>query len=317
MNLNLTRQSLGGAFVLFTLLLGLFWVRHLCAPLPVEAAVLNPMPLGKLIDVAARGIEWVHSSASLVFVYMTAIRVTRLVVRNLVYQVRTHAFLPLMAVAGFGIFLRDGNTAAVIAVYLLVRGSDYFASTFRRRARAGDLFGGGLMFGLAPLFYAPAAICLIMVLVAMPIYKRNLRETALALVGALLPAFVWFYVVWALGVGFVWPDMGYVLPEMDIMRMVVAGLVAATMLASLVSFVRDARRIRTRAYRIHLYMICFMAVAFAGCRSVGDLPMVAVPVGVVAASWFSRHEGVVPTLAYVLTLAAAIFVNIWEIYLNS
>ncbi len=309
MNLNLTRQSLGSTLVLFTLLMGLFWVRHLSASLPAEAAVANPMPLGRLIDVAARGIEWIHAAVSLIFIYMTAIRVTRLVVRNLVFQVRTHAFLPLLAVAGFGIFIRDGNSAAVVAMYLLTRGSDYFASSFRRTARAGDVFGGGLMFGLAPLFYAPAAFYLIMIPVAMPIYMRSLRETVLALVGALLPAFAWFYILWATERGFVWPDMHYILPEVGIARLVVAGLVVALVMVSLVSFMSDASRIRTRAYRIHLYMICFLVAGLAGWRSAGDLPLVAVPVSVVAASWFSRHDGVVPKAAYLLAILAAVAAN--------
>ncbi len=314
MNGNLTRQSLGGALVLFTLLSGLFWARHLLWPLPAEAAVANPLPLGRLIDGMAHGIEWVHAAVSSVFIYMTAICVTRLVSRNLVFQVRTHAFLPLLVVAGFGIFIREGNSAAVVAMYLLARGSYYFASAYRRRARVGDLFGGGLMFGLAPLFHAPSVVYMVMVIVAMPIYRRNFRETALALIGALLPALTWFYILWATDGEPMWPEMNYVLPGMDIMRMVAAGLVVATVLISLVSFMHDARKIRTRAYHIHLYMLCFLAVGLAGWRSVGDLPMVAVPVSVVAASWFSRHEGLAPTIVYTLTLIAAISVNVWGIY---
>jgi hypothetical protein len=310
MTRNLTRQSLGGTLVLFTLLMGLFWARHFMAPLPAEAAAANTMPLGQLLDRAAQGIEWVHAAISLLFIYMTAICVTRMMSRNLVFQVRTHTFLPLLAVAGFGIFIRDCNAAAVIAMYLLARGSDYFASAFRRHARPGDLFGGGLMFGLAPLLHATAVFYIVLIPLAMIVYMRNLRETVLALIGALLPASTWLYILWATGGDFEWPAMHYnTLPEMDLPRMVATGLLAATVLVSLASFMRDSHRIRTRAHRIHLYMIFFLIIGVAGWRSVGDLPPTAVPAGVVAASWLSRHEGIIPTLFYALTITATIFAN--------
>jgi hypothetical protein len=314
MTFNLTRQSLGGALVLFTFLVGLFWVRHLAAPMASEAAVAHPAPLGALIQKYTHNIEWVHAAASLVFIYMTAICITRLVTRNLVFQVRTHAFLPLLAIAGFGIFIREDNTAAVIAMFLLARGSDYFASSFRRDARPGDLFGGGLMFGLAPLFHAPTTFCLPLILVAMLVYIRSLRETLLSLVGASLPAFTWFYILWITDRKFEWPPMYYTLPEMDITQMVAAGLVATTILMSLLSFLRDARRIRTRAYRIHIYMICFLFVGLAAWHSISDLPLIAVPIGVVAASWFSRHEGIIPTLTYILTITTIIITNIFHLF---
>lgn len=316
MTFNLTRQSLGGTLVLFTLLLGLFWVRHFYAPSVAEAATVNPMPLGELLDMAAHGIEWVHLAVSVVFVYMTAVCLTRMVSRNLLFQVRTFSFLPLLAVAGFGIFIEECNAAAVVAMYLSARGSDYLASSYRRTARPGDLFGGGLMFGLMPLFHASALFLMVLPLLSMPIYKRNFRETALMFTGLLLPAFVWFYVLWATDGVFTWPVMSYVIPALDMMRLVAVGMVAATVLLSLVSFVGDGRMIRTRAYRIHLYLLCFLMLSAAGCRSVGSLPLVAVPLSVVAASWFSRHGGFVPSVVYALTLAVTVFMNLWEIYHN-
>lgn len=313
------RQSLGATLVLFVLLMGLFLGRHLLFPLEgAEDAVANPMPLGATLDRLAKGVEWVHVAVSAAFAFFTAISVTRLVSRNLVFPVRTHVFLPLLAVIGFGIAVRGGNASAVVAMFLLSRGNEYFAAAFRRTARPGDLFGGGLMFGLAVLFYAPAAVWLALIPVAMPIYMRNLREGILALTGALLPLFASCYADWVMGGEFL-TTLTHIadavtarmsVPELSVARLAVAGIVAMMVVVSLVSFASDARKVRTRAYRIHLYMICSLFIGLAGLRSVGDLPLAAIPMSIVGASWFSRHEGVVPTIVYILTLLTAVAANV-------
>ncbi len=319
MRSTITRQPLSTTLVWFSLLVVLFVVRHIMAPLPIEEAVANTMPLGALIDMAANHNEWIHSAISLVFIYFTAISITRLISRNLVFPARTHTFLPLLAITALGICIPTGNGAVSVAAYLLARGSEYFASAFRRTARPGDLFGGGLLFGLTSLLYAPAAIYLVLALVAMPIYMRSLRETMLTMVAALLPIFACCYVYWAMDRPFLEPCMSIrdaltahiAIPDLPLTRIVAAGMVALCVIMSLAAFVADGHKIRTRAYRIHIYMLCYLVVAVAGWRSVNDIMLVAVPMSVVASLWFARREGWVPTVVYLLTVAAAVVANLY------
>lgn len=254
-----------------------------------------------MVDVDAEW-EWAHAVVSVVCAIGAAISVTRMVSRNLVFAVRTHVFLPLMAAAGFGVAIATGNGGAAVAMFLIARGTEFFTSAFRRTAKPGDLFGGGLLLGLAPLVHLSAACYVLLIPVAMVVFMRNLREAVLAMVGAALPAFVWWYVEWATGRGASLEYPRFVLPEWSVSQFIAAGMLVVCALVSLGSLMRDARRIRTRAYRIHIYMVFYLLIGVAGMRSAADLPMVAVPLGVVAAGWFSRHEGIVPRIVYVLTL---------------
>jgi hypothetical protein len=319
---------LGTTLVVFSLLIGLFWVRHLFFPAAAEAPTPNPMPAGAAIQRLLAGREWIEAALSLAFICLVVIVVTRLVSRNLVFATRTHVFLIFFALAGFGLFIRGGNLPAIAATYLVARGSEFFAVSFRRASQPGNLFGGAMLIGLAPLLYAPAAIYAVMVPLAMPIYMRNRREAVVALAGLLLPTFAWAYVWWGLGrpFGELYGLIAQALTTrvaappvdlreaVDILRLASAALIAACTVLSLGSFVIEARQIRTRAYRIHVYMIFLLVVACGGmalpCASVGDLPLIALPVSVVAASWFSRHNGRFSTILYLITILCVVVCNV-------
>ncbi len=287
--MKITRWSLGATLILFVLLVALFWGRHLWN---IEF-----------------GEEWIHAGVSLAAVFMAAYSASRIVLRNLVFAVRTHVFLPLMVIIGFGIIFADEGGGAAVSMFLVTRGGEYFASAFRRTARPGDLFGGGLMMGLAPLACTEAAVFLALIPIAMIVYMRNFRETLLAFTGAALPIFARWYVGWATGEGWTPHFPMLELPELGLRQMILGGLLAAGVVVSLGSFVFDRRRIRTRAYRIHIYLFFWLIVSFAGFRNGGDFALIAVPAGVIAASWFSRHEGVVAQVFYISMLIMAVVAN--------
>lgn len=320
MKFSVIRQSLSGTLVLFCLLAGLFAVRHgVAEAVPAMGAAA---PLGRLMA-GVTGTGWGDMAAALFFALWAAVSITRLVSRNLVFAAKTHTFLPLMAIVSLGIVWQSPMSPAVAAMFLLARGSEYMAAAFRRTSRPGDLFGGGMMPGLAPLVYAPASIFLFMVPLAMMVFRRSKRESALTVVGVLLPVFIAAYWTWARGGAFlsVFTDTADFLmtrqgfePLPPMAALVCGGLAAACVVVSLGSLAADSGTIRTRALRIHVYMVCFLVVAGLGfalpCASWGDLPMAAVPVGVVGASWFSRHDGWIPNVLYILIILSAIVAHV-------
>lgn len=324
MSFSVIRQSLSGTLVLFCLLLGLFAVGHWYGMNSGESGAdwTTVAPLGLLLEHATMTEPWLDTALALFFALATAISVTRLISRNLVFAVRTHTFLPLVAIVGFGLFWGREMAPAAAAMFFIARGSEYFASSFRRTSKSGDLFGGGFMLGLAPLVYAPAAIFLTMIPLAMSIYMRSWRESALAVAGVLLPSFAVAYATWALGGHFmaIFRDAAAILmTQRALVRpplptLVAMGAVVLCTVISLGSLAMERSTIRTRALRIHSYMVCLLVVAGVGfaltCSSWADLPLAAVPVGVVTSSWFSRHEGLVPNILYLLIILSAVVANI-------
>lgn len=334
MKYGITKQPLSVTLVLFSVLALLFWFRHLFIPMAAETAALNPMPFGGAISQWLAPYPYAEAALSLLVLYLTAISVTRLVSRNLLFPARTYVFLILMLIAGYGLFIRSGNLPAVVAAWLTAQASEYFASSFRRTARLSDSFRGALLLGCAPLFYAPATIYLLLMPVAMPIYMRGWRESIVALVGMLFPVFAFSYVTWAAGEPFLalYTDIadtllsrGTLAPLCDvgsaegIARVFTAAMLVVAVLLSIATFVMSARQIRTRAYRIYLYMLLFLLLSVAGlalpCASVGDLPLVAMPVAIVATFYFSRFEGRFPAIIYALTIAGAVVCNLLPIFI--
>ncbi len=333
MRKGITHQPLGITIVLFTLLVLFFQGRHVLSPMAAEAAAANLTPLGSVLGGWFAGLPWIEAVVSVVLILLTAIVITRTVSRNLVFAARTYVFLIFLAVVGYGIFIRSGNLPVVLSAYLLARASECFAAAFRRTAHMYDSFRGAVMLGITPLLYAPAAVYLLLLPLAMPIYMRGWRETAVGFTGLLLPMLVCAYVMWALGNPFTeyftglfaqlsTPGGGLPLTEVaspaEIARTVLVALVAIGVVMSLGTYARNARMIRTRAFRIYLFMIFFMLSAVGGmalpCASVGDLPLLAVPVSVVAAEYFSRYTGATANILYISTLIAAMAYNILLVF---
>ena len=329
MKKGITRQPLGITIVLFSILLLFFHMRHLVSPAPEEAAVPNPAPFGKAVSSWFAGLPYLEMAAGIIIVLLTAIVITRLVSRNLVFPARTYVFLIFFAIAGYGIFIRSGNLPAVFAAYLIAKASENFASAFKRSARMTDSFKGALLLGLAPLFHAPAAVYMLLLPVAMPVYMRGWRETIVGFSGLVLPMLAYSYVMWPLGEPFggyfnglyeslASPGAG--LPFIDIgsaagiARILLILLLAAGVVMSLGTYILNAQMIRTRAFRIYLYMIFFMFAGIGGmflpCASVGDLALLALPVSVVAAEYFSRYTGLASNLIYISTISTAVVYNV-------
>jgi hypothetical protein len=294
-----------------------------------EVVAANLTPLGSAITRWLDGLPWLEAVASIVLILLTAIVITRLISRNLVFPARTYVFLIFLAIIGYGIFIRSGNFTAILSAFLLARASECFAAAFRRTANMYDSFRGALMLGLAPMFYAPATIYIILLPIATLVYMRGWRETVVGFAGLALPILTYSYIRWTSGRPFTeyftdlyaqltTPTIGVSFIDttstVGIARMVLISIVAAGVVVSLWTHIRNAGMIRTRAFRIYLYMICFMLVAIGGimlpCASVGDMPLIALPVSVVASEYFSRYTGTIASIIYISMTLVAMSYNI-------
>ncbi|MCL2562242.1 MAG: hypothetical protein FWE10_08010 [Rikenellaceae bacterium] len=328
---GITRQPLGATMMLFSLLLSLFVWRHLAVE--KVAVVSGAAPFGSAIGPWFAMRPYAGSAVTVILIFLTALVLTRLISRNLVFPARTYVFLIFFVIAGYGIFATLGSVSVVLATYLAAKASESFASAFRRSARMSKSFQGAMLLGIAPLLHAPAAVYALLVPLAMAVYIRGWRETLVAIVGLALPAATYSYIMWAFGVqafgayftalgeslftpvsaGGGFPTVSLTSPtEVAVVALVV--FMAAAVVLSLGAYVLEARRIRTRALRIYVYMALFMFVGVGGlllpCASTADVPLLALPLSVVAAGYFSRHTNLAAGILYVLTILAAVAYNL-------
>lgn len=324
----IARQPLWMTIGIFTLLLGLFWFNHLTS-VPAQVAIFNPAPFGKAINSWLDTSPYIDAAASIIFIYMTALVITRTISRNLVFPARTYVFIILYAIIGYGFFIRTQTLPITISAYLIAKGSEYLAASFRRSVSFSEMFRSGFVFGLAPLFYAPSVVYILLLFIAMPLYMRSVREAAVALAGLLLPILTYSYIMWGAGDPFMQPlvtlwetitDNGGGIPLFDlhssagILRASAATMAIIAIVLSLGSFAVTSHSMRTRAFRVYGFFVFFLIIAviaiFLPGASTGDLPLIAIPTSVVGAHFFSRHQGIPATIIYILLLISIIASNI-------
>ncbi len=123
----------------------------------------------------------------------------RLAASTNLYAVSSCLTIPLYGIAaciaGFG----SEPLAALAACLLLVLAIKNFCRSFGNGYRFDALFRASLYLGLLPLL-RPALLPLVLLLpLAVRIFRRTLREAAVALAGLLLPIAAYSYVNWAAG----------------------------------------------------------------------------------------------------------------------
>lgn len=325
---TIARQPLWVTIAIFTLLLGLFWMNHLTSAAAAQPAIYNPAPFGSAINSWLGAAAYIDAGLSILFIYMTALVITRIISRNLLFPARTYIFLTLYAIIGYGFFMRGNTLPVAISAYLVAKGSEYLAASFQRSTSFRESFRSGIVLGLAPLFYAPSGVYIFLLIIAMPLYMRTVREAILGLAGLILPILTYSYIMWGTGDPFLQPlatlwgtitGDGGGFPPFDlaspagILRASAAAVAIVAIVLSLGSFVVNAPP-RTRALRVYGFFIFFLIIAvlaiFLPCASIGDLPLLAIPASVVGANFFSRHPGITATIIYILLLVSIIGANI-------
>lgn len=137
-------------------------------------------------------------------ILFTGLCIGRLTARNNLYSVGTCLAIPLYGILlcgmGDGAFLSSCAAPALLAL-----ATKNYARSFRNGFGFDAIFRASLYLGLLPLV-APAALPLLLLLpLAVQLFRRTLRELTAALAGALFPLFVLCYVNWGSGGDFTAP----------------------------------------------------------------------------------------------------------------
>ncbi len=324
MQTDVARQSLSFSLLLFAVLGGLFWLRGVAAPYEVEAALPGDVLLGGMVTRMAAGSPWLAWAAGGLLAVVTALHITRISTRNMLYVNRSFLPITFFVTAACGVFVTPGNVNGLIAVFLFTGSSAHLAASFRRAPSFDLMFRAGIGLGLMPLFYPPALVLWTGVPVAMLLYRRLWREGVACLVGLLMPLAAYSYIDWLAGGEFtdaprqVMDYLGFGQPYaplgIGIGQTVVLCLMTLVFFLSTGTYLGMARSMRTRPARIIAYFLCMTAVALTvyalPCRNAMMYPLLAAGFSMVAPVYFVRNKGLVPALLFAGLAMAAVAVNL-------
>lgn len=336
MSLDLTRQSLLNTILYFVLLATVFWGAELFDPASAVLAhevrggeVIN-MPLGRLIHDFIVAWPVVGLLISSLLVFINALLVTRIVIRNVIFLERTYmpSIVYLLISSGYyNSYL--SCLPLIVSLLLMVAAEMIFKSYNDRNLSTGRYLTIGFTVGLAGMVYAPALLFVVLLPVALMMFRLpNVREWISAFAGWMLPIFFTAYGVWLAGGHFseivdtaleaiVTPKP--MVPSVQLLtyfEWTFIGCVALLFVLSMITFfsrLRSFKLKQLKAYIFFIWVFIFTVaiITLVPCGSLYMLPVTATPLAVIIPTYFnSRKPNFVSNFIYVLMLGCAVMIHI-------
>lgn len=198
MKIDIARQPLVPAFVtLFALAVTAMWGG---AGNGVSAGAPETMPLlgGALTRFQAAYPVWARLAAGFMILF-TGMCTGRIAIRYNLYGVSTCLPIPLYAVVACGIFSGGNYLTAFAASMLLALAAKNYCRSYCNGYGFDAIFRASLYLGLLPLVYAPATPLVLILPLAILLFKRTFREAVVAAAGLILPLLTACYVSWGMG----------------------------------------------------------------------------------------------------------------------
>lgn len=291
-NMNVIRQSPVINLATLAAIIAAAAVRAHAAPYPAETFADTPAFLGAMLG-SWQSAHPVAALCTACAVWFAAGWVIGLVVRvRELYFVRTTLTIPVFGIAACGIFFaHDSLTAAVASLLFAIAMRSYF-DAFRDGYGFSPVFAGSMCLGLLPLLYAPAATLIVLMPLAVMIFKRSAREAIVAVAGVLFGPLAVCYVNWGAGGEFAEPAMqtaealtaasGYrFFASVQAGAAVLAGCLLALVLGAAFISSANVYSMNSRARYITIYNMCAFAAALTTVALPSSTPaalgLIAVP----------------------------------------
>lgn len=290
--MNVIRQSPVVNLATLAVIIAAVAVRSHAAPYEAETAAETASFLGSKLS-AWQMQHHIAAAVMAAVVWFAAGWVIGLVVRvRELYFVRTTITIPIYGIVACGIFCpHDSLTAAVASLLFAIAVRSYFES-FRDGYGFSPIFFGSLCLGALPLFYAPAVTLLMLMPLAVMLFKRSAREAIVAVAGLVFAPLAACYASWGAGGGFTEPviQTAYALTAVSGYRFfgalhAVAGVMTGMLLTLVLSavFIGSAsiHSMNTRARYITFYNMCAFIIALSTLALPSSTPtafgLIAVP----------------------------------------
>lgn len=345
MSFDLTRQSLFKTLLYFVLLAAVFWgaeffqpEREGMAALAQSAGETDPgvigMPLGRWIDGWLIQLPVLGIVLSSILVFINSFFVTRIVIRNVIYLERTYMPAIIYLLVSSGYYNSYMSFRPLLVALLMLMAAEMIFRSYSYKALAtGRYLIIGFLFGTAGAIYAPALLLVALIPVALLIFRLfDLREWLAALTGWFLPLFFSAYGVWLSGGEFssVASDAWLVLstptalPSYTLFssfEWTFIGCVVVLFVLSIVTFLQQRRTYKLKPLKAYLYFMWMLLIwvavwIFAPCRSLYQLPILALPLAVIIPTYFNtRKPNFISNFLYVLMIGCAVVIHLLPFFL--
>ena len=268
---------------------------------------------------------WARWIAGLLMLF-TGMSVGRLTVRYNLYSVGTCLAIPLYGAIACGLAVGGDYLTAFAASALLALATKNFCRSYCNGFGFDAIFRASLYIGLLPLVATAAAPLLVLLPLAVMLFRRKLREVTVAVAGLLL-VLTLCYVNWGAGGGFLAPvaELGSAfvagMPlslflSTPVQSLVLLGAVFILALMALLFFLSDIHALGTKPRLIFIFNISVLlltaAVLCGPAATPGTVALAAVPSAVLLPFMFVRIHRAIALPLYLLLLAAAVISTVLQ-----
>ena len=322
MKIDIARQPLVPAFVtLFALAVTAMWGG---AGNGVSAGAPETMPLlgGALTRFQAAYPVWARLAAGFMILF-TGMCTGRIAIRYNLYGVSTCLPIPLYAVVACGIFSGGNYLTAFAASMLLALAAKNYCRSYCNGYGFDAIFRASLYLGLLPLVYAPATPLVLILPLAILLFKRTFREAVVAAAGLILPPLTACYVSWGMGDEFTAPVMTladalvsgvplWIFKGLPLPSLVMLCVIAALALTALLFFLSDIYAAGTKPRFILIFNTGILAMTLALLCTPSVTPeaftLTAVPAALLFPVFFVRIDRRIALPVYLILLAASVYI---------
>lgn len=283
-------------------------------------AVAIALPGDLLAQFQSAHPAWSRWIAGLLMLF-TGMSVGRLTVRYNLYTVGTCLAIPLYGAIACGLAGDSDFLTLFTASALLALALKNFCRSFCNGFGFDAIFRASFYTGLLPLVCVAATPLLILLPLAVMLFRRTLREVTVAIAGLLLPVLALCYVNWGAGGEFTAPvtllantfitgrPLSLFL-SIPIESLVLLGAVFMLDLMALLFFLSDIYAVGTKPRFIFIFNISILllvaAVLCGPAATPGVIALTAVPSAVLLPFMFVRIHRAIALPLYLLLLASAV-----------
>lgn len=325
MTFNIARQPIVPAFLILAILVSLAMY---VVPNPVPHPVMPVFAPGLALYLPGAWLCHVQGVFPLLsrwiswfLVLFSGLLLGRLTVRYNLYSVST-----CLAISIFGVVLCAfvhvaASLSTSVALTLLVLALYYYCRGFNNSYGFDGFFRGSIFLGLMPFVLPFTFVFLLLLIFAVWAFGRTIREAIVALVGLLVPAFVFCYLNWAFGGDFLVPlqklfptffagHFFSIFQSLSLPTLVLLGFLCLFNLVALFFYMTDRYAVGTKPRHIlllnNLLLLLCLAVLILPSATPAALPLLAVPTAILLPVMFVRVHHWIALSLYLILIGAAL-----------
>lgn len=290
--MNVIRQSPIANLATLAIIIAVATARALLYPYPAESFDDTAAFLGAHLSRWQTAAPTAAAAVAAVAWFIAGWTIGLVVRVRELYFVRTTITIPIYGIVACGIFVAHNSLAAAVASLLFAIAMRSYFNSFRDGYGFSPIFFGSMCLGAVPLLYAPAALLLSLLPLAIVIFKRSAREALVAVAGVALAPLTVCYIHWGTGGDFTEPVMqsidaltatsGYrFFGSVAAGSAALAGYLLAMVIGAAMFCQANVYSMNSRARYITVFNICSFVVAVATLAMPSSTPaalgLVAVP----------------------------------------